>query len=396
MAFPLSTCGSGPNGPMKVAVLWTQMGPYHYARLNALGANSEFAVWGLELCRREALREWNPPDSSRRFTPVCIHDGILEETRQSLLSAKVTRVLDRLMPDAVVTAGYSPRAMRAAARWAKKNRRKRVLMSVSTSADRRRFLFVEMAKGRWIRKNFDAAFVAGERSAAYLKGMGFPADHIWRGSNVVDNAHFAAGATRALRDAQSVREKYALPARYFLYVGRFSEVKNLPLLLRAYRAYRGKAGENPWDLVLAGAGELEGVLRGTAAAERIPGVHFAGFRQIDELPAYFGLASCLVHPSRSETWGLVVNEAMAAGLPVLVSDRCGCVPELVRSDRNGYVFDPADPGALSELMTLMATGRKDLAAMGEESRRIVSGFTPERWAGTLADCLRSTHGTKGL
>jgi glycosyltransferase involved in cell wall biosynthesis len=131
-----------------------------------------------------------------------------------------------------------------------------------------------------------------------------------------------------------------------------------------------------------------------ARAQELRDVVFAGFQQGDAVPAYYGLASCLVLPSISETWGLVVNEAMAAGLPVLVSQRCGCVPELVQPGVNGYVFDPLDTEGLARLLGVMSSETADAGRMSEASRQIVALYTPETWAQTLADCIERTLGWK--
>ena len=98
-------------------------------------------------------------------------------------------------------------------------------------------------------------------------------------------------------------------------------------------------------------------------------VILAGFKQYDELPAYYGLASAFVHASTTEQWGLVVNEAMASGLPVLVSDRCGCAPDLVEDGVNGFTFDPYDVEALAGLM-------QRVAAMTDERRQAMGASRP--------------------
>src|SRR5206468_3929765 len=117
--------------------------------------------------------------------------------------------------------------------------------------------------------------------------------------------------------------------------------KNLSRLIRAYHLYREQDTVEPWDLVLVGGGPEEISLRRQVNESALKGVWFAGTRQIDDLPIYYALAKCFVLPSVSEPWGLVVNEAMASGLPVLVSDRCGSA-ELVQNGNNGFVFDPLD------------------------------------------------------
>jgi glycosyltransferase involved in cell wall biosynthesis len=100
-------------------------------------------------------------------------------------------------------------------------------------------------------------------------------------------------------------------------------------------------------------------------------IRFDGFKQYQELPVYFGLAKTFLHASTVEQWGLVVNEAMAAGLPVVISERCGCVPELVHNGVNGFAINPADQPALTQIMVNLTNGTYNPEKMGEASRRIV-------------------------
>jgi glycosyltransferase involved in cell wall biosynthesis len=108
-------------------------------------------------------------------------------------------------------------------------------------------------------------------------------------------------------------------------------------------------------------------------------VHLPGFKQYDELPVYYALAKAFVHASTTEQWGLVVNEAVASGLPVIVSDRCGCVPELVNG--NGFTFDPLDEHQLASLLLQMTLLPEDeRRRLAETSCRIAENFTPARFA----------------
>jgi glycosyltransferase involved in cell wall biosynthesis len=108
-----------------------------------------------------------------------------------------------------------------------------------------------------------------------------------------------------------------------------------------------------------------------------------GFKQYDDLPAYYGLAGAYIQASTTEQWGLVVNEAMAAGLPVIISNRCGCAPDLVEEGRNGYTFDPYDLDALAGLLRKIAADDCDRAAMGQASREIIARWTPQTFAENL-------------
>ena len=104
-----------------------------------------------------------------------------------------------------------------------------------------------------------------------------------------------------------------------------------------------------------------------------------GHLAYDQLPIAYGLARVFVMPSKTEQWGLVVNEAMAAGLPVLVSHSAGCSQDLVEQGVNGYTFDPSDPNDLAQLLIRMSTSA-DLASMGRESQRIIRLWGPSRFA----------------
>jgi glycosyltransferase involved in cell wall biosynthesis len=96
------------------------------------------------------------------------------------------------------------------------------------------------------------------------------------------------------------------------------------------------------------------------------------------------LAGAFVHASTTEQWGLVVNEAMASGLPVLVSNRCGCAPDLVEEGRNGFLFDPYDVSGLADAMYSMAAERTDRVEMGLASQEIIAQWSPQNFAENLA------------
>jgi glycosyltransferase involved in cell wall biosynthesis len=136
--------------------------------------------------------------------------------------------------------------------------------------------------------------------------------------------------------------------------------------------------------VLVGDGPLRGELEAQVARLGLDSaVQFPGFRQYDELPPYYGLAEAFILPSTHEQWGLVVNEAMAAGLPVLVSERCGCTPDLVAEGENGTTFDPYDAAAIAEALRALPDDEEKRRAMGRDSRERIRAWTPETFARNL-------------
>lgn len=337
----------------------------------------------IQLAESEAIRDWRLDAADLGIETA--FSGQLEAAPAKVVSGALEKMLNRLRPGLTVIAGYAHPAMRAAATWARRNGSRAILISDSQARDTARRPWKERLKRAFVSRYFDAAFVSGASAAAYVESLGIPGHRIWRGYDVVDNAHFAAGAARARAGAESLRASLRLPARYFLYVGRFAPEKNLPFLLEAFaRACRDPEFEG-WSLVLVGGGPLERELRARAAAlgER---VCWVPFQQIDQLPAYYGLAEALVLPSLVEPWGLVVNEAMAAGLPVVISRQCGCGPELVFPGLNGAIVDETNVEGLAATLVALSRDGQRRRRYGERSARLIQSFSLETWAAALADC----------
>jgi glycosyltransferase involved in cell wall biosynthesis len=364
---------------MHIAVLFARLWPYHVARLRALSARHE--VVAVELSGENLNYAWDPVDLDG-LSHEQLFDGNHRAVPAGRLRRWVGATLDTYAPDAVAVPGWWDPGALAALEWARRARVPAVLMSDSTALDAPRQWWREWPKRRVVAL-CEAALVAGTRQVEYLTRLGMPADRIWTGYDVVDNAHFAEGAEAARECGAALRERLDLPARYVLTCCRFVEKKNLGRLLRGYAAYRRRA-DRPRALVLVGDGPRRDAL--TAQVETLgleDDVVFPGFRQYDELPPYYGLADAFVLPSTHEQWGLVVNEAMAAGLPVLVSDRCGCAPDLVVEGETGFTFDPYVPEAIAEALGRLPADGTALEKMGRASREHIRDWTPQTFARNL-------------
>jgi glycosyltransferase involved in cell wall biosynthesis len=236
----------------------------------------------------------------------------------------------------------------------------------------------------------DAALVAGRSHKNYIVSLGMAAARVFLGYDAVDNAHFERGAAAAHAQAGALRAQYELPARYLLASARFIPKKNLPRLVQAYAlAIEGQA-DAP-DLVLLGDGPERAAIESAIALIQQPNkVHLPGFRSYDQLPAYYGLAEGFVHVSTTEQWGLVINEAAAAGLPLVISRTCGAALELVREGENGFLVDPYEVENLADgLRRLMALTPDERAAMGKASQHLVADWGPARFADGLAGACKA-------
>jgi glycosyltransferase involved in cell wall biosynthesis len=356
---------------MEIIVFLVQrIGPYHHARLGAWAAARPGAIHVIE---------FRPADAVYAWTSVKENGGYLR--RQTHSREELCAALDELQPQVLVCVGYADPEINQAAAWALQRRVPLVTCSDSTHEDEPRSWAKEALKRRIV-SVFDAALVAGRRAHDYLETLGLRSDRQFQPWDVVDNAYFEHGAELSRHDEPASRAKLKLPPRYFLCVARFIPKKNLRRLIEAHACYAMQAGHEAWSLVLAGAGPLESELRaGVGAAGLNRQVHFPGLLHYSDLPMYYGLAGAFILPSTSDQWGLVVNEAMAAGLPVLVSSRCGCAPDLVREGRNGFTFDPENVPQLAELLTRLASmNDAQRTAMGQQSREMIKVFSPEAFA----------------
>jgi glycosyltransferase involved in cell wall biosynthesis len=373
------------NSEPSLALLHHSFGPYHVARARSLARLYPGRVRFLRLAKSESPRAWVADAEDLDFETAV--EGVLEAAPASQVIAGLERILDRVKPDVLAIAGYGDANMRHAARWARRHGTRTIMLSDSQARDWPRKRWREWLKRRWVSRHFDAAFVSGASAAFYAESLGIPAHRIWRGYDVVDNDYFSARVADARADADRARRELGLPERFFLFVGRFIPEKNLPRLITGFAAAARHVALQDWSLVMVGSGALEESIRAQAAplGDR---VRFQGFQQMDVLPSYYALASVVVLPSVSESWGLVVNEAMASGLPVILSAQCGCVADLVFPGVNGAVVDPQDPGSLARAMVSLAEDDDRRRNYGQASARLIHNFSLETWSRALTACSR--------
>ena len=378
---------------MTIAIVFHSFGPYHVARIGAVARRiGKERCLAIEIAARTTTYAGSPVETDAFRRQTLISEVEYENAPAARKVFALLRALQRFNPDAVALPGWGYPETQAALAWCRLRRKTAVVMSESQEKDNPRRRAQELVK-RALLKMADAALVGGASHAAYVAKLGVPVDRIFRGYDVVDNDHFASNADRVRADAGRWRTVLKVPAAYFLTSARFVPEKNLLGMMRAYAAYRDRAGTSPWHWVLVGDGpQKDELVRARESLALQEFVHFPGFVRYPALPAYYALASAFVLPSTWEPWGLVVNEAMASGLPVLVSSRCGAA-ELVRPGENGYTFDPYNEGELTAAMVTLATSPK-LEQMGESSRCAIRGYGVERFASALVSASEQRRGTR--
>jgi glycosyltransferase involved in cell wall biosynthesis len=303
-----------------------------------------------------------------------------------LVNRGMWSALERFQPNSILCGGYNYPAFWEALIWAKFHPVCFAAWIESTSRDQRNpSVLAEFVKRRFIR-NCNSFAVPGKSAFEYVTSMGVPAERIHTAPNAVDNRRFANLARLAREREAQRRTELGLPPRYFVYAGRVTREKGVFHLLEAYTRLdpelRSEVG-----LVLVGEETAKNELMQNAAKVYPGTMVFPGFAQRDQLAAFYALADALVFPTLSDTWGLVVNEAMACGLPIIASDVAGCVADLVQDGENGYVIPSANVGKLAEAMAAFARDPKLASRMGQHSTRLIEGFSPECCAAGLATAV---------
>lgn len=236
-------------------------------------------------------------------------------------------------------------------------------------------------------RRFDVCLSVGTRSEEYFRYYG--ARTVVRAPHFVDNAFFATRAATAAAERSRLRAEFGLPAdaTVVLFAGKLLSWKRPLDLLDAVRAL-----DDPRVAVLfAGDGELRAECESRARG-MVSTVRFAGFLNQTEMPRAYAACDVLVLPSEArETWGLVVNEAMASGRPALVADSAGCSPDLVTNGETGYTFPVGDVGALTERLRQVVSNPAALASLSSRARERVAAFSVDAAAaGVIAAAERAS------
>lgn len=313
-----------------------------------------------------------------------IHKGSLNSLSLSKKAKGLFREIIRFKPDIINLSGYYDPVYWLIILYCRIRGIRLVLSNESSEKDGNRNGWKEKFK-RTIISQFSGFINFGSSSAQYMQSLGArPSQIISQHAAVLNNRVVSQVYQTAYSKRNHVKADYFLPTYNFVFVGRLAEEKNLPTLLKAFswlKTHEPKA--HNWGLTIIGNGPLRSLVEGKSDQD----IHWLGGHPWNEVPAFLALADALLLPSHFEPWGLVVNEAMVCGLPVIVSNQCGCVNDLVEDGKNGYTFRPENmlelAVALQKFVNLSETERTQ---MGKHSLDLIAPFhtTPvaqEIWQG---------------
>jgi glycosyltransferase involved in cell wall biosynthesis len=278
-------------------------------------------------------------------------------------------LLRRLAPDVVVMTGWHMAAM-AQLLFAARSLGIPVVMRGEANALRPRGAAARLAH-RVLLGCCDAFMPIGRASRDFYLGYGIAPDRLFDAPYFVDNERFASAARDLESQRPQLRARWAIPpeAVCFCFAGKLEPKKRILDVIRALRDALPRS-TRPLHLLVVGHGEQMEAARAMAAT--LP-VTFAGFLNQSEIPAAYAASDGLVLPSdHGETWGLVVNEAMACSRAAIVSDRVGCGPDLVRDGETGWIFPFGDTSQLAARLVSAADDPQRLASMGRRARELVT------------------------
>jgi glycosyltransferase involved in cell wall biosynthesis len=359
------------QGSMRVAIVTNIPAPYRLPMYELLAAKQGIEL-GLFFCSdRESDREW---DLNHLDVPhVFLRPHVLKWRHRYIhANFDLWPALDSFQPDVVVTTGFNPTHLFAF--WFACVRGLRhVAMTDGTAASESSLTFIHRWIRRFVYRRTQAFVGASEGSFELYRQYGLPVSAIFKSQLCANNAAFA--------------ETTAVPREFdFIFCGRFVEGK-LPLFAIEVAVDTSRRLGRRVRMLFVGSGPLESQMRQATdtAAEHVE-AHYAGFARQAELPGHYARAKLLLFPTLGDTWGVVANEACAAGVPVLVSQRAGVAGDLVRDGENGRVL-PLEAAVWAEVAASLLTDASQWERMSASALRAVVPYTYANAAEGLALAL---------
>ncbi len=316
-----------------------------------------------------------------------------EETNLFSRSIKLLKSLFKEKPDVVAIPGWYDFAFYPLAFISKILGKKVILQNDSTYEDRPRRFYKDLPK-KIIVKLSDAYWCYGTASKRYLLKLGAKEENIFIRCQATVNYEIEKVCEKTFQKREQIKQELGLKPNNFIYIGRLSPEKNIKLLIKVFKDVKtSEPKSNGWGLIIVGDGpqrkEIEDFIKENSLEKDI---YLAGGMSWKEVPKYYALADVFILPSLSEPWGLVVNEAMVCGLPVIVSKKAGAYWDLVKEGENGFGFEPTVPEELKAIMLKFINQEVDIKKMGEKSKKIIKDYTPENAARRMLDAVKKVLG----
>ncbi len=361
-------------------------------RCEAVGRHlgDAFEVIGLEIASASRTYEWEQTGSGDNFKKETLFpDREFEDTR---FWPRLVQLVGHCIKGRIkhlFLCHYERPEIFLLALLMRLSGRRVYVMQASKFDDKQRFLLRELAK-RVLYVPYNGAIVGSDRTRSYLRFLGFRDDRLFPGYDTI-----SVDRIRRLAGAPPAPGGMPYHQRHFTIIARLVAKKNISLAIAAYEIYGDKAGADARELHICGSGELEGELRLDVERRGLEGVKFLGFLQADGVARLLGTTLALILPSTEEQWGLVINEALAMGVPILCSDQVGARDLLVRACVNGYVFEPDNAPGLAGLMGQIAGDETRWRAFAEAALSFAEKGDTTHFAKAVAEMVGAKSASGG-
>lgn len=371
---------------MKVVILHTDFRIYWPARIYAL--QQILKKNNMELHVVEIAGEGSPYSFADKKTDYAIDNwnilfpnSKMENLSMSVTKKAILKELNKINPDVVIAGAIAFPSGAISTLWCKRNGKKVIIFDDAKIADVKRGGLVNFIKRR-IYHNVDAMLYPSKEWDSTGLYWEFKKEQIFYGVDVVDNDFWALNNDNF---------KYK---NYFLFVGRQIEVKNIFFLLKAYLKY-SEIVDNPKKLIIVGNGPLRKNIESFIKDNKLNKVILIDFVQQKELPSIYKNATAFILPSFSETWGLVINEALASGCPVLASKKCGATDSLIIDGKNGYSFDPYDiDDLLNKMLLINSMDQNSWNKLSQNALLKSKEFSTDLFASSLLNAINYVSKSK--
>jgi L-malate glycosyltransferase len=388
---------AGPNSPPSIETferldrpsmlfLWESYGPHHIDRVQGCCTHfaGRFEVYGVEIATFDANYVWRGSIGTDRFLKVVLFpNSVRQKISNFRCYVRIVTTCLRLRSRYLFFCNFNEPPIFAAALTLRLLGRHLILMNDSKFDDKPRHILKELAKSIFYLP-YSAALAAGRRSRSYFIFFGFREHRVAIGYDTV-----SVDRIREMAGVEPAPAGVPHGARHFTIIARFVAKKNLGIALDAYAQYRKEHAGTPRELHICGSGELEPVLREQADRLGLTGVRFLGYKPEKEVARTLGSSLALILPSFEEQHGLVINEAVAMGVPLLVSDNCGARDLLVRTGVNGYVFEPDNVIGLARLMARLDGDAEEWARLAAGNRQFAALADTGSFVDAVERCIDS-------
>jgi glycosyltransferase involved in cell wall biosynthesis len=349
---------------IRATVLTNILSPYRIPLYQRLASMPGLDVTVILLAESEANRQWHNDLQADGFATRVLPGKSLYLWRWELpvhLNRGLGRTLDSQRPDVVMVSGWDQIGYWQAAWWCRRRSTPLVLHNGSTRTSGLHKGRAWMALRRTMVRLATSYVAYGSQASEYLLSLGAQPEQVHVGLNTVDVDAMASAVQVERAKPEFSQPRSAYPPILLLYVGQLIPRKRVDLLLHALASVE----TDDLGLLIVGAGPEEQSLRNLAAFLSLRNVYFEGFQQPAVLPRYYALADALVLPSDREVWGLVVNEALAAGLFVICSDTVGAGFDVISSGWNGDTFAAGSAEDLGDRLRAFCGSAPEIAERRE-------------------------------